>query len=334
MITRLLALSLQLHAARTPDGRLLQAPPAAPQTPVQVQAGVAISPETVTVGQHFTVTVRVRVPVGTRLDFPAAPQSTATVDTVSAPRRVDNTSAIALDATETYVLAAWDTGTVALGLDSIVVHGPSGDRLLPLGASVRVRSVLPADTTLRVPKPPRALIPVRVFDWLPWAVALAALLLAALLWWLWRRWRRERSGPVGAGEWAEREFARIESAGWLASGDVDRYAIAMTDVLRGYLWRVAPGIRRSATTRELAAQLREATPAVRSSADHSVGLMERVDLVKFAAERLGRGGAADVGAEARRIVADVERARVEAEAAEAARVAAEGPTSRVRGRAA
>ncbi|MGI8545784.1 MAG: hypothetical protein ACR2M1_00385, partial [Gemmatimonadaceae bacterium] len=123
---------------------------------LQVQMGAVVRPETVTVGQHFNATVRIRVPAGAQLQFPSVPDSSAHVDTAGAmQRRVASNSQFS-ETTVNYVLAAWDTGTQSLGLGDVAVMLPSGQRLASLRAlSVYVRSVLPVDTSKRKAKPPR-----------------------------------------------------------------------------------------------------------------------------------------------------------------------------------
>lgn len=269
-----------------------------------IQLGVTVRPETVTVGDHFTVVVRVRAPAGSAVEFPSRPDTAARVDTVTAFRRTDRAAGGAVDVTATYLLAAWDTGALGAGIDSVTVRGPGGDRLVPVGAGVYVRSVLPADTALRRPKPPRPTIVLRAFDWRPWALAAAALALALALFYAWRRWRGRRAEPIAPGAWAEREFARVERAGWIAAGNPARHATEMAAVLRGYLQRVVSGVRPSGTTRELGVHLAGA-PAV--PAARALALLERVDLVKFAAARVSANEAAAAGSEARGVVAETER---------------------------
>lgn len=290
-----------------------------PAAPVPVQLGTAIQPETVTVGQHFTATIRLRVPAGTPLRFPAHPDTAAAVDTAASPVR-QNTSAAGYDeATVRYVLAAWDTGPQRLGLDDVVVALPAGDRTVSLaGLRVVVRSVLPADTSLRVPKPPRPPVGVTSFDWIPWLIGAAILALLALIAWLWWRWRRRATAPLGAFAWAERELARIEKTGWRTS-DPARYATAVTDVLRGYLARAIPAARMSATTRELGAALGGA-PEVPT--ERVLRVLERADLVKFAEGRIASDEAGALGDEVRAILTEVERRLAEVRAAENARKAA------------
>jgi len=173
---------------------LLQGGTSAPHTPPVVRYGITVRPETVTVGQHFEVLVRVRAPIGSTIIFPAAPDSGSSTEALD-PRTVstsDDTAAVEQSAR--YLLAAWDTGTVHPALDAVVVSMGETRRRIPLnGITVHVRSVLPADSALRVPKPARGVLEAAK-PWWPWLVAALvalALLLLLLWWWL----RRRRRGP-------------------------------------------------------------------------------------------------------------------------------------------
>ncbi|HSU97060.1 MAG TPA: hypothetical protein VLI40_07515, partial [Gemmatimonadaceae bacterium] len=205
-MTTIVALFLLLFQTTTPAG--------------SVQVGTAVRPETTTVGQHFVATVRVRVPDGTRVIFPTRPDSGAHVDSAGATTRTESTAGGFTESTVNYVLAAWDTGGQSLGLDSIVVIGPSGQRTVALrNFAVHVRSVLPADTSLRKPKPYRPVVAVTPFNWIPWAIAAAAIALLGLLIWLWRRWRRRVARGLSPRQIAERDFARIDSQRLIESGE-------------------------------------------------------------------------------------------------------------------
>lgn len=288
--------------------------------PAQVQLGTVVRPDTVTVGQHFSAIVRVRVPEGTELQFPTRPDTSSRVDTASALVRKDAAGNAYVETTVTYALAAWDTGPQPLGLGDIIVSTTGGQRRVSLaGLKVYVRSVLPADTALRKPKPFRPTIAVRAFDWLPWVIAAAIAALIGLLAYVWWRWRRRPTPVVTPAQWAEREFARIEAQRMLESGETERYAIAMSNVVRGYLARAVPSLHESLTTRELA----DAARAVRTvPVDRVAALLERVDLLKFAAARTSIDEARAMGTEARAIVNDTDAAITAAVAAARAEAAA------------
>jgi len=281
----------------------------------QVQIGTVVRPETTTVGQHFVAIVRVRVPSGTQVVFPTRPDSGAHVDSAGAVTRTESTAGGFVESTVNYVLAAWDTGGQSLGLDSVVVIGPNGQRTAALkNFTVYVRSVLPADTSLRKPKPYRPVVAIKPFNWIPWAVAAAAIALIGLLIWFWRRWRRRVALGLSPWQIAERDFGRIESQRLIESGETERYAVEMVGVLRTYLAATVPAAAQSATTHELANSL-QSSPVVPTQ--RLLDVLDATDLIKFARERSTAERARDIGAEARLIVADTHTAIVAADAASA-----------------
>lgn len=281
----------------------------------QVQIGTAVRPETTTVGQHFVATIRVRVPAGTQVQFPARPDSAARVDSAGPVTRTESTSGGFTESTVNYVLAAWDTGGQSLGLDSIIVVGANGRRSAPVdGFHVVVRSVLPADTSLRKPKPYRPVVAIRPFDWLPWAIAAGAVALAAILVAFWRRWRRRLARGLTPLEVAQRDFARIDSQRLIESGETERYSVEMVRVLRTYLASVVPAASQSATTHEIADSLRN-SPVVHTP--RLLELLDATDLMKFARERSTAERAREIGAAARQTVTDTNAALVAAAAANA-----------------
>src|SRR5437868_10975045 len=165
-------------------------------------------------------------------------------------------------------------------------------------ASVFVKSVLPADTSLRVPRPARPPIILPVFNWLPWVIALAAAIATVLLWWAWRRWRNRPRPPIDPYEHAQQEFARIDARKLLDKDEAEEYVAAMVNVVRGYLAARVPGVRRSNTTVEL-------LNAMRPSDGVEVqlpGILDRADMVKFARATVRRDEAAAAGALAKGIV--------------------------------
>src|SRR4051812_25886090 len=176
MIAALLALLLQATA-----------PPA--QVPeISVQLGVRLTPDTVTVGERFVAIVKVHAPPGATIDFPqesdSAAKATATATQMIGKPAVQMTQdSTGVIGTAAYRFAAWDVGPQDLGIDNIVVHLNGKTGYVSLAANpVFVRSVLPADTTKRIPRPPRNAIEIKAFDWLPWLIGLAAVILAVILW--------------------------------------------------------------------------------------------------------------------------------------------------------
>ena len=281
--------------------------------PAEVQLGTAVRPETTTVGQHFLAVVRIRVPVGTDVRFPLHPDSAAGVDSAGAATRTDSTTGGYTESTMSYVLAAWDTGTQKLGIDSVTTVTNGVERIASLpGFSVYVRSVLPLDTALRKPKPFRPVIQGTAFDWLPWAIVAAVLALLAVIVFAWRRWKRKRAIGLTPFQIAQREFARIDAERLVESGESERYVVEVTGVLRHYLVTSVPAIAASATTRELDAALVRTTevPGLRLLA-----VLDEADLIKFARGRVTVDRAVEIGAESRRIVSETAAALAAAELA-------------------
>lgn len=287
--------------------------------PAGVRIGISAQPDTVTVGDPIVIRVRVAAPAGATIEFPAGPDSGAAVEAIASRAVTTNpVTGGGVDQTAAYTVVAWDVGNVPAGLGDVVVNVGGEARHLPLTAVVvHVKSVLPADTTLRVPKPARPPIDIVVPWWKKWWPLLVALaVIAALLWWWWRR--RNRGAAVGAVidpvAFAEREFGRIESLGLVDAGERGRHVALMVDVLRDYLALRIPDARASLTSSELVTALRavRAVPHARLAA-----LLDETDLVKFARRPLTPDHARALGREARGIVRDVETALTPAPAAAA-----------------
>ena len=285
----------------------------APRIPVQL--GVSVSPDTVTVGQHFTVVVRARAPRGAVITMPSAVDSVVATSAtapaiVGKPATNQESDSAGVTASAAYQFTAWDVGAQPLGLPDIVVVSGSDTGYVSLAdRTVFVRSVLPADTTLHDPKPPRPAIGLTSFDWKPFLIAALVLAAALLLWRLWV-WFRNRSGrPVDPFIRAQREFERIEAMRLIEGGEPERYAALMTDVLREYLAARVSGIERSHTSSELLAK----SGAIHAAAPSLGELLWRTDLIKFAAASTPADEAERLGASAKGIVKSVEMAMLDTE---------------------
>ena len=280
----------------------------APAQPAQgdVRYRTAIDRDTVTVGDPFLVQVRIRVPRGWTVEFPPGPDTSAAVAPLD-PRIVrpevrDTTAPDAIDSVATYRLAAWDIGTQRIDLGTATVRGPAGVRRIALGPlRVFVRSVLPADTALHVPKPARPLFAMPGPWWWPWLpILLAAALLGALLWWWWRRRRRGRTAvTIDPFDLAEREFARIESMGLIEAGERGRFVALMIEVLRDYLAGRLDAAHPSLTSSELIAAIRHVSGVPGNRLD---ALLREADLIKFARRPVTADRARELAKEARAIV--------------------------------
>lgn len=285
---------------------LLQA--ATPKPQFTVQLGSRITPDTVTVGQHFILLLKARAPRGAAIQFPAAVDSTAgkssTAPQILGTPLFDSVPDLSgTTRTAAYRFTAWDIGQQRLELGNITITLNGKTEYVSLAdQSVFVRSVLPADTTQRQPKPPRGAIVLVPFNWWPLIALLAAILAALLAWWFWRWYRRRKAKPLPPFQAAEKEFARIEAMGLIESGEPERYVVLMTGVMREYLAARVEDVQPSQTTSELIV----AGASVRPYAAGLEHLLSRADLVKFARERVSPDEARALGAQARAIVRQVE----------------------------
>ena len=275
-----------------------------PRPALQVQMGYRVSPDTVLIGQPFNLFIKVLAPKGVRFEFPVGPD-TATQNGVR-PIELQGEKIFSMlgdTAVALYHLVAWDIGTQPLRIPDVRVSFEGQERRPSLsGASVFVKSVLPADTSLRVPKPARPLIVLPVINWLLWAGVLAAAIAAVLLVWAWWRWRNRPKPPIDPYAHAQQEFARIEALHLLEDGQYSEYFTAIVDVTREYLAARVPGVRRSDTSSELvrAMQPRDGVEAVLPQ------VLDQADLVKFARADVSLADARAAGRDLKAIVDNVE----------------------------
>lgn len=306
------------------------APAQVPVTPsVPVKIGVMVSPETVTVGQRFTVIVRVRAPAGSTIEFPTGTDSAAKVDLaaearVEAPRLLPAPSQPGapreMEQIAGYRMAAWDVESQSVALGDVLVRSGIAERRIPLGAyTVFVRRVLPTDTTLHVPRPPRDVMAFAYPWWLKWLLlALGAILAALLAWWLWRAYRRWKNRPVHPAAFAQREFFRIEKLGLPEKDEGALHVALMTDVLRTYLAARVEGALQSHTTSELVAAVRSSAMLDAQWIAGLNELLHQADMAKFAAWRVDAAQARQLGTDARSVVEHVESRFSEQEREQAA----------------
>jgi len=273
----------------------------------QVQMGTSVQPDTVTVGQHFVVRVRVRAPNGSEIGFPTGPDSGMAVEAVDPKRELGSRDTTAVERTAIYRLVAWSVGPQHVTLGSLVVSAGGTDRRYAIpDLPVLVRSVRPSDSTGRVPRPARGVIVAPPVLW-PWIAGW--LLLLALLLWLLRRRLRRRPTPSHEGRGAladaQRDFARIDQLALLEAGERGRYVALHIDVLREYLVARIPGAALSLTSTELLEVLRADAPVPLA---RLVPVLASADLIKYAGWPVTEARARELASETRGIVEATEEA--------------------------
>lgn len=291
----------------------VMAPNMLAQTPAPLRAGILVRPDTVAVGDPFVLIVTVEVPNEASVQWPMISDSSATV-AMRAPTRVTKSAASAnADArqeTAEYALAAWNVGDLPVGLSDVLVRTANDVRNIPLNeARVMVMSVLPGDTTLHVPQPPRALFPQQIPWWERWWPAALVVALLAALWWLWRR-RKARvlarpPAPVNVYERAIQDFARVERMALIDVGERSRAVALSIEVLRTYLAARVSAAKLSLTSEEVTHVVRN--DARIPEAQLSALLLES-DVMKFARPGVTAVQALHIHREARRVVDVIEEA--------------------------
>ncbi|MBX3175517.1 MAG: hypothetical protein KF709_13975 [Gemmatimonadaceae bacterium] len=292
MIARLaLALLLQASADPTRDATV----------------SARVTPEAPAVGEPILVELRVRAPAGTDVRFPVLPDTGSRIEPLDPRVLRDASTDGRIDRSAVYRMIAWDTGSVVVALDDVVLTRDGRERRYPVVLpDIRIRSVLPADTALRVPREASPAVAVPSWHWRFW---LGLLVVAALLWWGVRRWRVQRAesaahAAADAARRAEEAFAHAESLHLLAAGEPGRHLLAHTQVLRRYLaarWPVA-GAQLTAT------ELRSALTGTEFPLlpERLVGLLDRAEAVAYAQAPIAADEAERLGLEARAIVDDLE----------------------------
>jgi hypothetical protein len=240
----------------------------------------AILPDTITVGDVVSVAVRIGAPRGATIEFPDSlvlPQ-----DLENAGSRVirNDTAGSGMQVTATFPIAGWRPGTYALPAIPYRINGVAYEAALD---SLRIQSVLPADTAGIQPKPLKGVLGgERV--WWPWLAALLLLALAAVAYYLWRR-RRRAVVAVAAPARPAREVAleKLDAAradGLIERGEMKAFYTRMSDALRSYIAAVDAPLSMDLTTSESAGRMR-----ARGADPAGVALLTMLgaaDLVKFA----------------------------------------------------
>ncbi len=296
-----------------------------PPTGSRVKAGFLVRPDTVEVGDPFTLIVTVVVPEGARIEWPTIDDTTAMVVSRE-PAKVTEESMRSGGRTERaeYALTAWNVGVLPIGLKDAVVRYGTITLKVPLNdASVFVQSVLPGDSSLHKPKPPRDLFPRVVPWWQRWWPALLVLAALAMLWWLLKR-RRKSAGATPYAVLdpyarAVHDFERLDRLALADAGERGRYVALAIDVLRTYLALRSPAAVLSLTSSELIDAVADDERVPR---DQLISLMADGDGIKFARRIVSGTRARELAAEARAVVEQTEAAERARRAAEEARRAA------------
>jgi hypothetical protein len=268
----------------------------------------SVVPETVTVGQPFSVRIRVRAPKFATIHFPSVPDTADAIEAVDPRAMEDAGDDEMIDRTAVYRLVAWDVGarTPHFGVVTVGEGGADQTYAVTLPA-VTVKSLLPADSAQRIPKDARAPIAPPGVLWK--FILLGTLLLAALAWyWLRRSKRRATRQPPELEPFAAAvsSFGALDALGLPAAGEPGRHVIASVDVLRGYLARRFPDVRDSLTAHEVAEMLAKSELPVLP--DRLTSLLDRESDLRFARAAVTPDEALTLGRESQGIVRDIQKA--------------------------
>lgn len=269
---------------------------------------VSAEPETVTVGQPFSVRIRVRAPKFATIRFPPVPDTSDAIEAVDPRATQDAGDDELIDRTAVYRLVAWDVGARTPHFADVTIATGGADQHFAVAVPpVTVRSLLPADSAQRVPKDARAPIAPPGFLWK--VVLLAALVVVALAWYLWRRRaRRAAETPREAEPYAAAaaSFDALDALELPTAGEAGRHVIASVDVLRGYLARRFPDMRASLTPGEVGRVLEDSDLPVLPQ--RLTALLERESSLRFARGAVTPDEALALGGESQAIVRDIQRA--------------------------
>lgn len=276
-----------------------------PQRSLTVSARV--TPESPAVGEPITVELRVRAPRGTLVRFPVLPDTGTRIEPLD-PRTVSsNDAAGEVDQTASYRLIAWDTGSVNLQFSDVTLEREGRATRYPVRiGELRIRSLLPRDTSARAPKPARAPLDAPTMPW-RWLVALVVV--GLLAWWGWRRWRRRRleqaSFDPGAAVRARQGFAHVRALDLLGAGEAGRHALAHVQVLRRYLAERWPELPASLSASEIEMQLKQGDFPILP--DRLVAAVATSEQVAYAGAALAPDAAERLAAEVAGVVEDLEK---------------------------
>ena len=132
-----------------------------------------VLPETVTVGQPFDVRLRAIPPHGRQAIAPAVPDTGGVVEPLDPAAVTHRGDTLAVR----YRLIAWQPGVLSIPFGPVLMRRDSNEISVSVDVRVVVKSVLPADSSDRIPKDPRELFPLITHwwdDWWKWALGLLA----------------------------------------------------------------------------------------------------------------------------------------------------------------
>lgn len=140
------------------------------------------------------------------------------------------------------------------------------------------------------------------------AATVVASLLLGLLCWRFRHQRRHRApAPLVPEQWASHELEAIEALGLPAAGQVERYHLLLSDVVRRYL-ELRFGLQApERTTPEFLGFLRHSSLLPPEQQERLRQLLECCDLAKFARARFSAEECQAAGQLARAIVEETAR---------------------------
>jgi len=269
--------------------------PRAASAPVEV--GASIEPSAATVGDRIRLTLRVERDADTEVVFPDVPAEVTGLDVLSEARGQPVTGDGRVSEERVWVLAAFRTGSLGvpqLPFRYVTADGESG-LVWSDSLSVEIESVVP-DTLDPAEAGPRDIKPPVDLPRETWPIVLGVLsaaAAAALAWWLRKRLRRrERRTPEeprvepavpprAAHLIAFERLKALEADDPISRGDVSRFYVAVTEIVRQYI-RDRFGVDAlDMTTAELGVAMSDAR-IEEPEVDWAVRFLAHADLAKFA----------------------------------------------------
>lgn len=178
------------------------------------RVGAAVRPDTIRVGEPFTLALTVTLSSPGEVRFPAVLELPEALEQ-RRPVQI-RSEAGGTDWRAEYTLSAWKADTHRVAPVEVTLEAPEAEpvALTLAPPEIEIRSVLPDASDELELRDPRGFLRVRTFPW--WVVGLLAAL-AAAAWWLWRR-RRPVPRVAIAGGPADRALAELERlrASWRA----------------------------------------------------------------------------------------------------------------------